>query len=464
MLKRQALRLSLLPDAQQQVLLEKTAGCCRTIFNLGLDQRRWFARPGRRIGYAEQAAEIGVLKQAFPWFGEVPYHCLQQALLDLQQAYENLWNGLSGPPRPRKRGRDDSFRFPDPQQVLLSGNLTAPDKKRTRSLKHAVLKLPKIGAVRCTLHRAAPQGARVCNVTVSREADKWYAAIQLEWEEDVPASRAHEPVVGIDLGVAQPVVLGHADGTVEVLELPRMSEGDRAHLALLQQRVARKVKGSKNYRKAVKRLNAFYAALARRRRDAMEKITTHIAKHHGVVAVEDLQVKNMTTSAKGTLEEPGRNVAAKSGLNRSVLDVAPGALRLRLGQKLAGSGGVLLAVPAAHTSQRCNACGYTDAANRVNRDRFHCQECDHEDDADGNAACNIRDRARGLWGDPEKVRVVASTDLLVAAQAKPKRSFRKKPAQDKQTTGGLPAQACHGRGLCHAQGRKRVAATQPSVR
>ena len=76
---------------------------------------------------------------------------------------------------------------------------------------------------------------------------------------------------------------------------------------------------------------------------------------------------------------------------------------------------------------------------------------------------NIRDRARGLWGDPEKVRLVASTDLLVAAQAKPKRSFRKKPAQDIKTTGGLPAQACHGRGLCHAQGRKRVAATQPSV-
>ena len=139
--------------------------------------------------------------------------------------------------------------------------------------------------------------------------------------------------------------------------------------------------------------------------------------------------------------------------------MAPGALRVRLGYKLAASGGVLLLVPPAHTSQRCNACGHIEPGNRPSRDVFRCLACGHAADADANASCNIRDRALGLWGNADKVEVANSLALLHAQQAKPKRSFRKK----RTTTGGLPAQACPKRGgFLHAQGRKRVAATRPS--
>lgn len=449
MQSRQAIRVRLLPNEQQSALMERIAGCCRTIANLALDQRRWFARPGRSISYAMQASEIAELKEAFPWFGEAPYHCLQQALVDLETAYKNFWAGRAGAPKPRKRGRDDGFRFPDPAQITLSGNLHVSDKRRTRSIKQATLSLPKLGAVKCILHRAIPAGAKMLSVTVSREAGHWYAAVLIEREVAVPASRATDAVVGIDLGVAQPVVLSTGDK----LDLPRATVGDADHLARLQQRVARKVKGSKNRRKAIARLAAFKAAQARRRRDAMEKVTTAIAKKHGVVAMEDLRVRNMTASAKGTVEEPGRNVAAKAGLNRSILDVAPGALRVRLGYKLAASGGMLLLVPPAHTSQRCNACGHTEAANRASRDVFKCVACGHLADADVNASCNIRDRAKGLWGDAQKIEVAAGIEQLLAAQAKPKRSFRRK----KETTGGSPAQACPKRGgFLHEQGRNRV--------
>lgn len=449
MLLRQAIRIRLLPDEQQAPLMERIAGCCRAISNLALDQRRWFGRPGRSIRYADQAGEIAALKAEFPWFGEAPYHCLQQALVDLETAYKNFWAGRTGAPKPRKRGLDDSFRFPDPTQVTLSGNLNVGDKRRTRSLKQATLSLPKLGAVKCILHRAIPAGAKMLSVTVLREAGHWYASVLIEQEVAVPASRATDPLVGIDLGVAQPVVLS----TGEKFDLPRATAGDAEHLAKLQQRVARKVKGSQNRRKAIARLAAFKAAQARRRRDVMEKVTTAIAKKHGVVAMEDLRVRNMTASAKGTVEEPGKNVAAKAGLNRSILDVAPGALRVRLGYKLAASGGMLLLVPPAHTSQRCNACGHTEAANRASRDVFKCVACGHLEDADVNASCNIRDRAKRLWGDAETVEVAASTERLLAAQAKPKRSFRSK----KETTGGSPAQACSKRGgFLHEQGRNRV--------
>ena len=461
MLVRQAIRIRLLPNEQQAQLMERISGCCRAIANAALDQRRWFARPGRSIRYETQASELAELKESFPWFSEAPYHCLQQALIDLETAYKNFWAGRAGPPQPRKRGVDDSFRFPDPAQLRLAGNLKVADKRRTRSIKQATLSLPKLGAVRCVLHRAIPPGTKLLSITVSRYAGQWFASVHTEREVATPADRSADAVVGVDLGVAQPVVLS----TGEVYTLPRATEGDAARLARLQQRVASKVKGSKNRRKAIQRLAAFKAAQARVRRDAMEKVTTRIAKNQGVVAMEDLRVRNMTASARGTIEKPGKNVSAKAGLNRSILDVAPGALRVRLGHKLAVSGGVLLLVPPAHTSQRCNACGHIETGNRVSRDLFTCLVCGHSADADVNASRNIRDRAKGLWGDAQKVEVANSMALLLAQSAKSKRSFKKKSTTN--TTGGLPAQACSSRGGFHhgvrpGQCRKRAAATRPS--
>ena len=172
----------------------------------------------------------------------------------------------------------------------------------------------------------------------------------------------------------------------------------------------------------------------------MEKVTTAIAKNHGVVAMEDLRIKNMTASAKGTLDDPGANVAQKAGLNRSMLDVSLGAFRTRFGQKLAASGGVQILVPAHHTSQRCQKCGHIAAANRGAFDNFACVKCCCRADADENAALNIRDRALGLWGDAAKIEIAASLGLLLEQQAKPKRAFRKKK------TAGRPVSACGVRG------------------
>ena len=98
-----------------------------------------------------------------------------------------------------------------------------------------------------------------------------------------------------------------------------------------------------------------------------------------------------------------------------------------------------LLVPPQHTSQRCHVCGHVEAANRASRDHFQCVKCHHKEDADLNAAINIRDKAKGVWGKGDKVQIAASLELLLKQQARPKRSFRKK----KQTlTAGLAATAC----------------------
>jgi putative transposase len=142
----------------------------------------------------------------------------------------------------------------------------------------------------------------------------------------------------------------------------------------------------------------FQAKLARRRKDAAHKATTRIAKNHGIIVVEDLKVRNMVASARGTVESPGRNVRQKAGLNRSLLDVAPAEIRRMLAYKAAWFGGRVIAVPPAYTSQSCNTCGHVDRGNRLSQARFVCLACGHVANADVNAARNILDLGIGKTG------------------------------------------------------------------
>ena len=193
------------------------------------------------------------------------------------------------------------------------------------------------------------------------------------------------PAVGIDLGIAKPIVLS----TGEVVMLPRTSEKERRKLATLQQRLARRDKGSQNRQKVKMAVARFHVKLTRRRKDAAHKATTTIAKSHGLIVVEDLKVRNMTASAAGSVEEPGRNVRAKAGLNRAMLDVAPSQIRQMLAYKTAWYGSRLVAVPAAYTSQRCSVCGHVHKDNRRTQSDFCCLACGHAENADVNAAKNI---------------------------------------------------------------------------
>lgn len=173
------------------------------------------------------------------------------------------------------------------------------------------------------------------------------------------------------------------------------SFGKKALRALqkAQRAVSRKKKGSANRRKAIRRVQTLHARVANARKDFLHKLSTTIAKNHGTVVVEALQVRNMSASAKGTAEEPGRNVRQKSGLNRSILDQGWRMFRTFLGYKLADRGGRLVEVPAAYTSQTCSVCGVTDPASRVSQARFVCTACGHIENADINAAKNILRRA-----------------------------------------------------------------------
>ena len=164
----------------------------------------------------------------------------------------------------------------------------------------------------------------------------------------------------------------------------RLKESER--LLRLQRRLARARRGSNRRRKVRTLIGRLKATDGDRRKDWVEKTSTDLARGFDVIRVENLNVKGMTRSARGTVEKPGRNVAQKTGLNRGILKSGWGLLVTRLEQKAPGR---VVKVKAAYTSQTCNACGHCAQENRESQAAFVCVACGHRANADVNAARNI---------------------------------------------------------------------------
>ena len=178
----------------------------------------------------------------------------------------------------------------------------------------------------------------------------------------------HGEVVGIDRGVAVSAALS----TGELLHAPALTGRERTRLRRLQRTLARAKRGSNRrgrVRHAIARLRARETD---RRKDWAEKASTGIVRRFDVIRVEDLQIKNMTRSARGTREKPGRNVRAKAGLNRGILGSGWGLLLRRLEDKAPGP---VEEFGPAFTSQRCSACGQVDRDSRESQAVFRCTAC-----------------------------------------------------------------------------------------
>lgn len=378
MILRKANKYRLQPTAEQAELMQRFAGCCRVVYNLALEQRRdhwrnYMSVNGKSITYVSQANELPALKTEFPWLKEAHSQILQQSLKDLDRAYQNFFSSRAGYPRPRRKGVHDSFRFPDGKSLLI---------QRT-GCRSGRIKLPKLGWVRLRGWYDVP--GQIRNATVSRKGEYWYVSVQWEKEVADPVS-VNSSTLGLDRGIT--LFAACSDGTM----VTPVNAGRKLakKLKRVQRRLSRKKLGSSNWIKQKKRLTRLKKKEADIRRDFLHKTSTTIAKSHGTVVMEDLKVRNMTTSAKGTIDQPGRNVASKSGLNRSILDQGWHMFQSMLSYKLQERGAKLVLVPAHYTSQTCSVCGCVSADNRQSQSRFKCTSCGHEENADLNAAKNIR--------------------------------------------------------------------------
>lgn len=350
--------------------MRRFAGACRFVFNRALALQNENHEAGNKyIPYAKMASWLVEWKNASEtqWLKDSPSQPLQQSLKDLERAYKNFFQKRAAFPRFKKRGQNDAFRYP--QGVKLD-----PDNSR--------IFLPKLGWIRYRNSRQVTDTVK--NVTVSQSGGKWYISIQTECEVSAPV-HSSASMVGLDTGVAKLATL--SDGTV--FEPVNSFQKNQKKLARLQRQLSRKVKFSNNWQKQKRKIQRLHSRIANVRRDYLHKVTTTISKSHAMIVIKDLRVSNMSKSAAGTVSQPGRNVRAKSGLNRSILDQGWYEMRRQLEYKQLWRGGQVLAVPPAYTSQRCACCGHTEKENRQSQSKFRCQACGYTANADVNGARNI---------------------------------------------------------------------------
>ncbi|EPK7525624.1 RNA-guided endonuclease InsQ/TnpB family protein [Klebsiella variicola] len=366
----QAFKFQLRPNGQQERDMRRFAGACRFVFNHALALQNENHEAGNKyIPYAKMASWL-IEWKSHPdtqWLKDTPSQPLQQSLKDLERGYKNFFQKRAAFPRFKKRGQNDAFRYP--QGVKL-------DQANNR------ISLPKLGWIRYRNSREVI--GEVKNVTVSKSCGKWYVGIQTECEVPEPVHKAAS-MVGLDSGVTKLATL--SDGTV--YQPVNSFKANQRKLAMLQRQLSRKVKFSANWHKQKKKIQRLHAHIANIRRDYLHKVTSEISKNHAMIVIEDLKVSNMSKSAKGTAERPGRNVRAKSGLNRSILDQGWYEMRRQLEYKQLWRGGQVLAIPPAYTSQRCACCGHTTKENRQTQSKFVCQSCGYTENADINGARNI---------------------------------------------------------------------------
>ena len=367
----QAFKYELIPDGQQARQMRRFAGSCRFVFNKALAlQKERYEQGEKKLGYAGLCKLLTEWRNSAEtaWLSDAPVHPLQQTLKDLERAYTNFFAKRADFPRFKKKGQSDSFRYPDPKQIK-------------RDQANSRICLPKLGWLRYRNSREV-LGA-VKNITVSQSCGKWFVSIQTEREVEQPIPNGG--AVGIDMGVARFVTL--SDGSF----YPPLNSFKRHETALrkAQQTMSRKVKFSHNWKKAKARVQRIHSRIGNTRRDYLHKCSAAISQNHAIVCIEDLQVRNMSKSAAGTTESPGRNVRAKSGLNKAILDQGWAEFRRQLDYKLAWNGGHLIAVPPRNTSRTCPACGHVSKDNRQTQARFLCVECGFEENADVVGAINV---------------------------------------------------------------------------
>jgi putative transposase len=369
MLRIKAHRFRLEPTTPQGESLHAWSGALRFLWNWMRAQRRDAFRgsEGRvQVSYFDQAAQLPPMKAMLPWMAAVPSQALQQTLLDLDRSFVNFYQGRARYPALKKRGSSSpGVRWP--QGVAVNGRCVW---------------LPKLGWVKARLSQSVERKFK--NATVRFDGLHWHVAIQVEQEVAAPAKRL-VPALGLDAGVD--VSIATSDG--RMIGLPVATESEEHRLGLLSRRLSRTTPGSRRRECARRRLLHFRRRISNRVNDFRHKVTTAMAKNHGLVVVEDLALQALTRSGRGSAESPGENVGTKAARNRCLLEQGHAETVRQLDYKLGWNGGTLLKVPAAFTSQTCPHCGQVCAANRPARDRFQCVACGLAGHADIIAAKNI---------------------------------------------------------------------------
>jgi putative transposase len=313
-----------------------------------------------------------------PWFRACPYKITQGTIKLLATSWQEYRKGKRKSPRFKRRR--DNRTLNDTQ----SGNA---------KVDGGFIKLPKLGRLRVrSLEDRWPEGTDVKSYRIMKEPSGYYLLLvgELPCERAKPTTK----MAGFDAGVVH--ILN--DDAGHHIDIPSPLKRRLRKIKRLSRKAARQQKGSNNQAKTYRKLARVHESVRRDRRAWHHKLSTFAVRKYAGIAVEDLKLANMTRRPKAKPKADGtgyeRNMAkAKAGLNRAILDAGIGSLYAMIEAKSKAFGRKFVRVNPAYTSQTCNACGEVNSASRLTQSEFVCVGCGHTDNADTNAARNIRDTA-----------------------------------------------------------------------
>jgi putative transposase len=374
---RRAYKFRVYPTSGQASRLAQCLRDHQRLYNAALEERReaWRMRHAS-IRYGQQSGQLKDIRGFDPDQARWSFSSQQATLRRLDKAMAAFYRRCkagqkAGYPRFKALDRWDSVEWPSDGD----GCRWKPDMGRVY--------LQGVGHVKVHAHR--PVQGRVKTISAKREGRRWYVVLSCD---DVPARPipATGREVGLDVGVARFATT--SDG--EVIASPRYTRKSADEMAAAQQSLSRKQRGSANRKRARAKVAEVHRRVRNRRADFHHKTARALVRECDVIALEDLCITNMTRSASGTLEEPGTNVAAKSGLNRSILDAGWGQFMSILAGKAEDAGRRIVLVNPRNTSITCHQCGAR--CTRPRQDTVICP-AHGAMDADVNGARNICARA-----------------------------------------------------------------------
>ena len=358
--------------------LSRLAGACRWVWNEMLDQQNQIHELHRMYGVeGNQYPSFFTLGKAFtqlrkttPWLQELPYGIVRYTLKYQADAWKAFFKKQGGHPMFKGRHGDDGFTIPEDIRIYH-------DRIWIRKLGWYVLR--RRGGN--PYPEGTPKLARIQRIN-----GKWYCTVA--YEVAIPEQEDNGLTIGVDRNVGQV-----ATSTGHIIPMPDVSRLE-SRKRRYQRMMARRQKGSNRRNKVKHLVSKTSRKMAQVRKDWNHQTSRILTNTASEVILEDLNTKGVTRSAKGTLENPGTHVKAKSGLNREILKTGWHQLESMLGYKAH----TLTRVPAHHTSQACHQCGLIDASNRKSQSKFKCSQCGHESNADINAALNIMALGTGASG------------------------------------------------------------------
>ena len=365
---RRGYKFKLEPTHEQAILINKTLGCCRWVYNNALERKsKAYKRRGKSLSATFLKNQLPALKRAKPWLAEVDSTALQQAIMHMDDAYANFFAGRASFPKFKSKHNE------------VHSYKTVSTSIRVEDDKH--VNLPILGVVRCRMHRK-PQGD-IKSATITRQAGNYYISLLCEVDEPKKLP-VNANMVGIDLGIKEFAV----DSNGLVYENPKYLKKSLDKLKLEQQKLSRMTKGSNNYYKQKKKIAKLHLYIANQRLDHAHKLSTKLIRENQIISIEDLDIKGMLKKEDKTI----KTRSAKDNNNaRAILDAGWGQFVQLLEYKATWYGRTLVKINRyVPSSQMCSHCkSINPAVKDLSVRNWVCPNCNTTHDRDYNAAVNI---------------------------------------------------------------------------